>query len=1092
MLEKFNKSQSIEQFIHKLQNENSFVIENILDSSKTALLSYLQKIIKKDILFITASSKEDKLLDDFSSFDKQNVIDFPAWETLIGEDIKPSSDIVGERLQVLYKLATKKENHIVISPLHSLLQKVVTPKTIKESCITLKVSEKISFEDFQKKLIFLGYKRSSIVSDKGEFAIRGGIIDIFPSNTEDPFRIEFFSDEIDNIRIFDPIGQKSISKVEKIFICPLDEYDFLKKQEHHSILLDYLEEETLIVFDDLLSIEDKYVSLRSMSGVNPKYFLSFEDFLKKIKNQKRIFFTEKNIENLSKVITSNKEKYFQKVTFEILNDTFHAIRWFHPFISLYDYLPEQIKENETILDHFSYFIDRRSEILFLNSTEVEENVIKEKLKEKKIDLSLNISFKKGYLSSGFVINDIPLTIIPNSEISHRHKLRRQVWRNTYHTPAAEFHRLEIGDTVVHFHSGIGKYLGIEKHSNHLGVETEFLIIEYAEKSKLYVPLSQSHLVSRYIGSSEERPTLSTLGSAKWQKQKIDAQKQIIGYASDLLDIYAHREIEGGFIYPKDSEDMLLFELDFPYHETIDQIKAIEAIKDDMISIKAMDRLICGDVGYGKTEVAMRAAFKAVADGKKQVAVLVPTTVLAMQHYDSFRERMANFPINIGIVSRFNTTRENKTTLEDVKNGKIDILIGTHRLLSKDVSFKDLGLLIVDEEQRFGVRAKEHLKKLKKNVDTITLSATPIPRTLYMSLITIKDMSVINTPPQDRLPIKTILAENDDEVIKNAILRELNRDGQIFFIHNRVDSIYAREDHINKLVPQARTAIVHGQMDADNVDKTFHQFKNGEVDILFSTTIIENGIDVSNANTIIIDRADTFGLADLYQLRGRVGRWNRTAYAYFLTPLNRQITEISQKRLNALLESSGYGGGMKIAMRDLEIRGAGDILGVQQSGQISSIGFHLYCKLLKKTIEGLKNKKQASFIETKMEFTYNAKLPESYINETSLRMEIYHRLGDANTKEDVEKILNEMIDRFGPAPKEVYWLLALTRIRIFATLNRFTLLKFGELSLYCEQQYKNNKVLKALILPKKFSSEDDFEKLIVSILQANFSCPYTIY
>jgi transcription-repair coupling factor (superfamily II helicase) len=669
----------------------------------------------------------------------------------------------------------------------------------------------------------------------------------------------------------------------------------------------------------------------------------------------------------------------------------------------------------------------------------------------------------------------------------RTRIRRQKWRSTTHTPAAEFHQLSPGDLVVHFHSGIGKYLGMEKQVNHLGLETEFLVIQYAETSKLFVPLSQAYLVSRYIGTKEEAPTLSTLGSKRWQNTRISAQQQIIGYANELLQLYAERVIQGGFAFSPDSELMQHFERDFPYAETSDQLSAIQAVKEDMIAAKSMDRLVCGDVGYGKTEVAMRAAFKAVADGNKQVALLVPTTVLAMQHYETFSARMSGTPVRIGVVSRFFTQKENRELLAKTEMGEIDILIGTHRLLSKDVKFKDLGLLIIDEEQRFGVKAKEHLKRFKAGIDSLALSATPIPRTLYMSLVHARDMSVIGTPPQDRLPIKTILAEGDTELIQNALLREFARGGQAYYIHNRVESIYERAAAIEKLVPQARIGVVHGQMDADDVDTIFHKFKSGEIDLLFATTIIENGIDIPNANTILIERADTYGLADLYQLRGRVGRWNRAAYAYFLIPKNSRLAEPAQKRLNALVEASGIGGGMRIAMRDLEIRGAGDILGLQQSGQVSAIGFHLYCKMLRRAIDALKKQAPITFNEVKFEFPFDARIPESYISEVALRMELYYRFGEMSDFNELEALLTELIDRFGPLPTPALWLYHLTRIRVFAAAHLFTLLKLQNLSVLAERQLGKTSEQRTILVPKnKQASPLELETYLIEQLKMQFA------
>ncbi len=1053
------------------------LVDDIDDAEIAYLISYIERFYKKNILIITTDRQKDLLYKNLS-FSISNLLEFPSWETLPFEDFKPSLDIIGKRFDILNTLLKKEKPYTLICTLHSLLQKIIPQDIAKNLFLHLKIQGTLEFEDFIKKLVDLGYEKTPLVSDKGQFATRGGIIDIFPANLENPYRLEFFEDEIESIRTFDLASQKSIQKTNFINIYPADELNLIKNTQNLTTILSYLNEDYLIIFDDIYQIEENLVTLNIQSS---KYFLSFDDFLKTTSKKEKVYFSEKKIETLSPIIYKEKEKYFQNIEFEIFKTNMSVNLWFHPFLSYVDFLRKEKIEN--ILDFVPQLLEKKLKILFLTSNEVEKKHLLELIEEKKIDQN-DLIFENGFLSSGFILSDISLCIIPYNEITHRKVIRRQKFRQAYQTPHSEYHQLEIGDLVVHYHSGIGKYIGCEKHSNHLGIETEFLIIEYAQNSKLYVPLSQAHLISRYIGATDEMPPLSQLGTTKWQKTKNTAQKKIIGYASDLLHLQAQRELEGGFEYPKDSEETKIFEMDFPYVETQDQLIAIKEIKNDMISKKAMDRLICGDVGYGKTEVAMRAAFKAVYDGKKQVAILVPTTVLAMQHYDTFKERMSSFPVNIEVISRFKTNKQNKQILKDVEKGKVDIIIGTHRILSQDVYFKDLGLIIIDEEQRFGVRAKEHLKKFKKGVDCLTLSATPIPRTLYMSLIKVKDMSVINTPPQDRLPIKTILAENDDSILKNAILREIARQGQVFFIHNRVESIYQRCDHIKKMIPSAKIAIVHGQMESDQVDNIFHDFKQGKIDILFSTTIIENGIDVPNANTIIIDRADSFGLADLYQLRGRVGRWNRAAYAYFITPKNKEISEISQKRLHALLEAPGYGGGMKIAMRDLELRGAGDILGEKQSGQISNIGFHLYCKLLKKTIASLKNKKEASFIETKIEFPYGAFLPENYVPHSNLRMEIYYRLGEAISYDLVDKIEEELKDRFGSIPQEVKELLNLTKIRIFANQNNFTYLKFGDITLLAERIYHDKKIQKTLILPKRTTPEE-FKEKVINILKENF-------
>ncbi|HSX13891.1 MAG TPA: transcription-repair coupling factor [Chlamydiales bacterium] len=1049
-----NDSKALLELETCLRSTNSLLFEGLWEPTKALLASLIAKNTQKSILVITGGVREDLLHSDLSYFDAP--LEFPAWETLPGEEIPPSPDIIGKRFEALGQLLTKKTPSIVLCPLNALLQKIIPKKTLEPLLRRWKIGDQISFDQVPKILTDLGYIRNPVVSDKGQFAIRGGIVDLFPVAMSDPYRVEFFGDEIASIRTFDPVGQKSVEKVDSFFLCPA------KETPGESTILDYLDD-PWVFWDDLLKIEDSLVALTKMPGAKSKSFARLEDVI----SGRNIFCSSQNIEEMSEVKKSkDRSKYFQDVAFDVFGKHFEAKRFFHPFQKI-----------EDLTD-----VDPNSQIIFLNRTEMEEEEVKKQIAPFQFQ---NVTFEKGTLTTGFSVLDLNLSIVPYATFSKRAPIRRQKWRNTHHTPSSEFHALSAGDIVVHYHSGIGKYLGMEKQKNHLGVETEFLILEYADQSKLFVPLSQGYLVSRYIGTKEESPHLSELGSKRWQKIRETATAQIVGYANDLLTRQAERVVRGGFQCNPDSALMEQFEREFPYVETEDQLLAIADIKKDMISTQPMDRLICGDVGYGKTEVAMRAAFKAVVDGGKQVAVLVPTTVLAMQHFETFSERMKGFPVTVEVVSRFRTPKQVKETLEKVMTGQVDILVGTHRLLSQDVHFKDLGLIIIDEEQRFGVRSKEHLKKLKIGVDCLTLSATPIPRTLHMSLITARDMSVINTPPQDRLPIKTIIAENEPELVQNALLREFARNGQAFYIHNRVETIYGRAEEIQKIVPQARIGVVHGQMDADDIDAIFHQFKKGDIDLLFATTIVESGVDIPNANTMLIDRADTYGLADLYQLRGRVGRWNRSAYTYFLVPKHTRMTEVARKRLSALADAGGFGGGMKIAMRDLEIRGAGDILGVQQSGQVSSIGFHLYCKLLKKAIDALKKKKTISFLETKMEFSFPAHFPDTYVNDVSLRMELYHRLGEASTFEDVFEIFLELKDRFGEPPLPVLWLLSLARIRVFAQEYRFTLLKFGQLSLLAERQTGKELKSHSIILPKKMQTPESLETYVISELKRAF-------
>lgn len=1051
MLDEFAKTKFFQAFSESVKKEKALLYERLWDAPKALMVYFLLKATGKDVILVSSGERESRLYEDLLFFLPEAVWEFPAWETMPGEEISPSPDIMGKRLEMLHTFLHKKVPSVVLMPLQSLLQKVVTKEKLKRLFVQIKEGEEMGFELLSTEFLDLGYKRAKVVSDKGQFAIRGGIIDIFPISSPDPFRIEFFGDTIEQVRTFDPMSQKSQARVKEFSLAPADEYSLLVKEKTPSNIFEYLPQATLI-FDDLVKLEDRYVALKKTMTNHSHYFLDLLAILKG--DEKKIYWSENSIQEISPNAT--------KTSFEMFGAEIPMVKQPHPFFEVGDLY----KEENGI--RFYFLVDNDKE--------------EEKLKEIVSPLPKQTHIVRGYLSSGFVAEGIG--VVPFTEFSHRYKVRRNKWRSTHHSPVSEFQELGVGELVVHFHNGIGKYLGIERQKNHLGVDSEFLAIEYAGGSKLYVPISQSHLISRYIGTKEELPMLHKLGTNHWQNTKLKVQQAIIGYAKELLHMQAAREHAGGFAFSEDGLEMQQFEEAFPYVETEDQLRAISDIKKDMISGKAMDRLVCGDVGYGKTEVAMRAAFKAVADGNKQVAVLVPTTVLAIQHHETFKERFSYFPISIGVVSRFQTAKENKKTLEDVKEGKIDILIGTHRLISKDVGFKDLGLIIIDEEQRFGVKAKESLKKFKVGVDSITMTATPIPRTLYLSLIGAKQMSVINSPPQDRLPIKTIISEREEDAIRNALMRELARDGQAFFIHNRVETIHKTAEEIRNLVPQAQIGIVHGQMDGELIDDVFHEFKQGKLNVLVATTIIENGIDIPNANTILIDRADTFGISDLYQLRGRVGRWNKAAYAYFLVPKNRTLHEVSQKRLSALVQTSGFGGGMKLAMLDLEIRGAGDILGIQQSGHAASIGFHLYCKLLKKAVDALQKKQTTSFLETKMEFTFDAKIPESYVAEDSLRLEIYHRLGEANSNNEAADILSELKDRFGQPPEQLIWLYHMTRLRIFATTNQFLNLKFLRQTLYVERQLPSAILKKSLLIPPAKSPEE-LEKIVIKRLTEEF-------
>lgn len=1093
VLKELLKNEKLKSLEQALKAGDSILVEETWNAPKALIGSLALQATKKHILILTGASQEEtRLFHDFPFFLDEPAIEFPAWETLPSENISPSPDVVGERYKVLEEITSKKKPRVILSGLQACLQKLIPPTKFKKLFLSLKVKQELAFEGFIQKLNEMGYQKSSVATDKGEYAVRGGIIDLFPVSSPDPFRIEFWGDEIESIRIYDPIGQKSIRPVHSLEITPAKELELLNQETKLCTLLDYLGPETIVIFDDLLALEDRYASLVSICGTSTPTFCSIDQFLDATLSLQKIFLSQTPIDELSEVKLLEKPSvgYYSsaaplyKLSFHIFNREMTAQRWQNPFIPIGPFLLPNKAENEEIsgqeiLEALSGFANSNFDLHLYFSTELEEKSIRKRLENAAINLPKQTHFSIGYLSSGFILDK--QILLPSTEITQRFKIRRQKQRSTYHTSPAESYDLHPGELVVHLHNGIGKFVGIDKRPNNQGIPSEFFVVEYADNAKLFVPLNQAYLISKYIGANEDIPKLHALGSTRWKKTMETTERAIMSYAADLLELYAKRSIKEGFAYPDDSEDVKAFEEDFPFEETEDQLNAIASIKEDMLNKKSMDRLICGDVGYGKTEVAMRAAFKAVVDGRKQVAVLVPTTVLAMQHFENFVERMSNFPINVAVISRFKTPKQIKETLEGVAKGSIDIVIGTHRLVSNDVVFKDLGLIIIDEEQRFGVKAKEHLKKIKVSVECLTLSATPIPRTLYMSLIGARDMSVINTPPQDRLPITTVITELSDNTLKNALLRELSRDGQAFIIHNRVETIFAFADRVKKLLPQARVVVGHGQMSSDEIDNVFHAFKSGQADILVATTIVETGIDIPNANTILIDRADLFGLADLYQLRGRVGRWNRRAYAYFLVPRLRSLPELSRKRLNAMAEAQGYGGGMKIAMRDLELRGAGNILGMEQSGHVEAIGFHLYCKLLKRTLLTMQGKMPSVITDTKIDFpTIDARLTPEYVNDVSLRMEIYQRLGEAISQDDVDLIWNEVVDRFGRPTEEALWLYHLTRIRVVAATKGYSLIKMDKMTLQLEQNKGKNAVTRRALLPK-FKSPQEMELKVLKLL-----------
>jgi transcription-repair coupling factor (superfamily II helicase) len=962
--------------------KESCLIQGLCGCAKGWFFQKWQEIYKRPVIVITKGSKEaEDWLDDIRTFGCRDSAVFPEWEDF---GTLGSLELQGERWSIL-----EKPPVFLIVPLLAFKHKVVPPSKISE--IRFKVERGMNFEmnNLLKWLVDEGFDRVDVVDIKGEFSHRGGIIDVFPTNSQAPIRIEFLGNTIESLRNYDPQTQCSQGEIDTpVYLYPADEYSIYKKFQNELVSIEeYFSKETIVVLDEPGDVTD--IEFKSKEKIELSQLVLLKD---------KIFVDMLSLDYLS----------IPKRTPDLLS-----------------------MAKERIFEEMSLWVKDKYKIQIWCNNDGERKRLSEWLTEKGLSSyttgnNPQILIGIGRISSGFVFADEKLVVISDEEIFNRYKIRLPRRRfKGYGVPIREFSELQEGDYVVHVDHGIGKYLGVQKEG-----KKEMLVIQYAEKAKLYVPMRNVYLVERYMAIGGRTPKLNQLGGKKWLKTKIKVERSLLDMAGELLEMQAKRQELKGYVFSADTTWQKEMEDSFIYEETIDQQNAINEVKHDMESAYPMDRLICGDVGYGKTEVAVRAAFKAVMDGK-QVAIIVPTTILAQQHYRTFSERFADYPVRVEMLSRFRSDKEQKNITKALADSKIDIIVGTHRLIQSDVKFKNLGLVIIDEEQRFGVRHKEHLKKMRELVDVITMTATPIPRTLYMALMGIRDMSTISTPPQQRLSVETILLEYDERVIKQAIIRELSREGQVFFLHNRVETIDRVAEKLEKLVPEARFLVGHGQMDEETLSYVMDEFVQGRADVLVCTTIIQSGLDIPNANTIIIDRADTFGLADLYQLRGRVGRYKSQAYAYLLLPKGNILTGIAKKRLKAIKDFSHLGAGFKIAMQDLEIRGAGNILGVQQHGQIQAVGFDMYCKLLHRNILKLRGKEAETPYEVKLDVDISGNIPSEYIASDRIRIEFYKRISEAVEKTEIDDLEKELKDRFGPMPEEASCLLDVSRIKICA-------------------------------------------------------------
>jgi len=1114
LLEVLLKNREFNEIIRAIENKNTPCQAHGLSESQKALVCYCLFLkLNRQMLILSYNDIEaKKIYDDIKNFTDQCYY-FPSKELVLNIDVT-SFEIKSERLKILKKILNG-EKVIVVSTIDAIMS-LMPPKDVLKNSF-LKINEGLNIEvlDLASKLYELGYERVDIVEGKGQFAQRGGIVDIFPIDKEEPIRIEFFDDEIDTIRTFDVLSQRSIQRISEIIINPAREIllDDAALKRGYELIKEDLEaklksfskkkkDEANLLKQRYEEILEKLSNLKYFEGIDSflPYFYTYNSNLLDYFNDPIVILDESS--RISQRISSAYED-FQEMYKNMLENGSALSRqgefFIHPEIILgnlkgkqlvsfnmlprivEDFKPKAIANFNAIglnsyAGNLEYLIEelrlksnRGYKILIFTPTEAKGLRLKNSLKEEgfnsvykeDIDELIEnvITITTGSISKGMDFPDIKLLIVSDTEI---HPSKKQVKKKTKESRSKKidvFTDLKVGDYVVHEIHGIGIFKGINELVIE-GIKRDYLVIQYQGNDILYVPVEQLDIIQKYIGADDNPPKVNKLGSSDWIKTKNKVKASLKEMAEDLIKLYAERSRIQGHAFSPDTPWQRQFEDEFPYQETEDQLRAIEEIKRDMESPKPMDRLLCGDVGYGKTEVAMRAAFKAVMDGK-QVAVLVPTTILAEQHYNTFLQRFKGYPINIDMISRFRNRQEQKRTLKELANGNVDIIIGTHKLLNKEVKFKDLGLLIIDEEQRFGVSHKEKIKALKKNIDVLTLTATPIPRTLHMSLIGVRDMSIIETPPEDRYPVQTYVLEYNEAIVREAILREISRGGQVFFVYNRVETIIDMQREISKLVPEARIIIAHGQMNEEELEDAIISFINGDAEILLCTTIIETGIDMPNVNTLIVYDADRMGLSQLYQLRGRVGRSNRIAYAYFTYKKDKVLSEAAEKRLKAIKEFTEFGSGFKIAMRDLEIRGAGSLFGTKQHGHLAAVGYDMYCKLLDEAVRELKGEVKEEEIETQIELQINAFIPSEYIEDEKLKIEVYKKIASIFDYESKMDIIDELIDRFGDVPKNVENLIQVAYIKALARKLKITNVKQIDKDVFLH--FKNADVLSLELL-----------------------------
>lgn len=1019
--------ESLSKAIEKLNKETGVqLLTGCIDSQKTHLAYAIGRQFRKKLIVTYSELKAKEIFEEYKLFGKEVYL-YPAKDFLFFH-----ADIQGKLLEEQRLLAlqalVEQEEVTIITTIDGCMGKVKPLQALKNQLLTIDMDSVIELDALKVLLADMGYERVGQVESKGQFAIRGGIVDIFSLTEDVPFRIELWDEEIDSIRSFDAESQRSIEMLDSIKIYPAKEPEARQSKESISFLEYFLDKDSVVFLDEPNRLSEK------ANAVELEFCESIQNRIDQGKAAPEEAYT---ICGAAEVLA--KLEKVKCAAFCMLDARIKEFHVNHKFALEVKGINSYQNSFELLSKDLKRWKKEKYRTVLLCSSRTRAKRLAQDLQDENLNAFYTddeerivnpgeIVLLYGNVKNGYEYPMLKFAVLSETDIFGAEKKKKKKKQTRYEGQKIQsFSELSIGDYVVHENHGLGIYRGIEKIEVEKKLK-DYIKIEYAGSGTLYILATQLENLQKYASADAKKPKLNKLGGSEWARTKTKVRSAVQDIAKDLVELYAARAERNGFVYGKDTVWQTEFEEMFPFEETEDQIAAIEATKRDMESTKIMDRLICGDVGYGKTEIAIRAAFKAVQENK-QVVYLVPTTILAQQHYNTFVQRMKEFPVRVDLLCRFRTPAQQKQTLDDLKRGQVDILIGTHRVLSKDVQYKDLGLLIIDEEQRFGVAHKEKIKKLKENIDVLTLTATPIPRTLHMSLIGIRDMSVLEEAPQDRLPIQTYVMEYEDEMVRAAIHRELARGGQVYFVYNRVNTIADMAARIERLVPEANVAFAHGQMSEKELEKKMYEFISGETDVLVSTTIIETGLDISNANTMIIHDADQMGLSQLYQLRGRVGRSNRTAYAFLLYRRGKYLSEVAEKRLHAIREFTDLGSGFKIAMRDLEIRGAGNLLGAEQHGHMQSVGYDLYCKMLNEAVKELKGSaKVEDRYETVLDLETDAYIPNSYIKNEAQKLDIYKRIATLENAEECEDMTEELTDRFGEPPKAVMNLLEIARLK----------------------------------------------------------------